>query len=115
MELEEILEIPWTARRSNQSILKETNPEYLLEGLILRLTLQYFGYLMQRATHGKIYLCWEILKANIEREGGWQRKKWLDSITNSEHMNLSKLPGDSEGLGNLVYCSPWCPKESDTT
>jgi len=72
------LRVPWTIRRSNQSILKEINPEYSLEGLMLKLKLQYFGYLMQRADAGKI---------EGRRRRGQQRLKWLDGITGS--MNMS--------------------------
>jgi len=73
-----LLRVPWTARRSNQSNLKEINPEYSLEGLMLKLKLQYFGYLMQRADAGKI---------EGRRRRGQQRLKWLDGITGS--MNMS--------------------------
>ena len=79
--------MPWTARRSNQSILKEINPEYSLEGL--KLKLQYFGHLMQR-----INLLTSILrlgKIESKRRRRWQRMKWLDSITDSMDMNWSKL------------------------
>ena len=63
MELEKTLRVPWIARRSNQSILKETNPEYSLEGLLFRLKLQYFGHLMQRAESLEKTICWERLKS----------------------------------------------------
>ena len=83
-----LLRVPWTVRRSNQSILKEINPEYSLEGLMLKLKLQYFGHLMQRADS------WEktLMLGKIEgrRKRGWQRMKWLDSITESMDMNLNK-------------------------
>ena len=72
-----LLRVPWTARRSNQSILKEISPEYSLEGLMLKLQLQYFGHLMRIADSLKRPWCWERLKA----KGGQQRMRWLDSIT----------------------------------
>ena len=83
-----LLRVLWTARRSNQSILKEIYCEYSLEGLMLKLKLQYFGHLMQRANSLKRPWCWERLKARGE---GRQSIRWLDSITESIYMNLSKL------------------------
>ena len=80
------MSVPWTARRSNQSILQEINPEYSLEGLILRLKLQYFGHLMQRTD-----LLEKILMlGKIEGRRG-ERMRWLGGITNSVNMNLRKL------------------------
>ena len=79
--------VPWTARRSNQSVLKEINPEYSLEGLILKL--QYFGHLMRRANSLEKTLMLAKIKGGKRR--WWQKKRWLDSITNSMDMNLSKL------------------------
>ena len=83
------MRIPWTARRSNQSILKEINPEYKLEGLILKLRLHYFGHLMQTADS----LAKSLMLGKIEgrRRRGQQRTRWLDGITDSMDMNLSKL------------------------
>ena len=81
--------LPWTARRSNQSILKEISPEYSLEGLILKLKLQYFGHLMQRAKSLEKSLM--LGRVEFKRRRKWQRMRWFDSITDSMDMNLSKL------------------------
>ena len=84
-----LLRIPWTARRSNQSILKEISPEYSLEGLMLKLKLQYFGHLMQRAdSFEKIMM---LGKIEGRKRRGQQRMRWLDGITDSMEMILSKL------------------------
>ena len=90
------LRVPWTARRPNQSILKEINPEYSLEGLMLKLKLQYFGHLMQ-----KTYSLEETLMlGKIEgRRRTRQKMKWLDGITDSMDMNLSKLQDTVEDRG----------------
>ena len=79
----------WTARKSSQSILKEINPEYSLEGLTLKLKLQYFGHLMQRADSSEKILI--LGKIEGRRRRGQQRMRWLDGITDSIHINLSKL------------------------
>ena len=80
---------PWTARRSNQLILKEINPRYSLEGLSLKLKLQYFGHLIQRADSLEKTL--RLGKIKGQRRRGQQRMRWLDSITESMDMHLSKL------------------------
>ena len=83
------MRVPWTARRSNQFILKEINPEYSLERLLLKLKLQYFDHLMQRADSlGKTLM---LRKIEGKRRTGWERMRWLDSITYKMDMNLSKL------------------------
>ena len=83
------MRVPWAARRSNHSILKEISPEYSLEGLILKLKLQYFGYLMQRAVSLEKTLMLGKIKGRRRR--GQQSTRWLDGITNSVVMSLSKL------------------------
>ena len=83
------LSIPWPARRSNQSILKENNPEYSLTGLMLRLKLQYFGHLMQRTNSSEKTLM--LGKIEGRRRRGPQRRRWLNGITDSMDMSLSKL------------------------
>ena len=82
-------EVSWTARRSNQSILKEISPEYSLEGLTLKLKLQYFGHLMQRADSLEKTLM--LGKIEGRRRKGRQRTRWLDGVTDSTHVSLSKL------------------------
>ena len=83
------MRVPWTSRRSNQSILKEISPEYLLEGLMLKLKLKYFGHLMQRTA----LLEKTLMLGKIEggRRRGGQRMRWLDGIIDSKDMNLGKL------------------------
>ena len=83
------MRVPWTTRRSNQSILKEINPEYSLEGLMLKLKLQYFGHLIQRANSLEKTLMLGKIEGGKRR--GRQRMKWLDGIIDSMHMSLNKL------------------------
>ena len=107
-----LLRVPWTARRSNQSILKEISPEFSLEGLMLKLKLQYFGHLMQRTDSLEETLM--LGKIEGQRKRGWQRMRWLDDITDWMDMSLSKLQ-DGDGQGSLACCSPWDHKGLDMT
>ena len=103
---------PWTARRSNQSILKEISPECSLEGLTLKLKLQYFSHLMRRADSSEKTLM--LGKIEGKRSRGRQRMRWLECITDSMDKSLGKLwVGD--GQGSLACCDSWGRKESDTT
>ena len=92
------MRVPWIARRSNNSILKKINPEYSLEGLMLKLKLQYYGHLRQRAD--------SLMLGKIEgkRRRGWQTIRWLDSTTDSTGMSLSKLWEIVKGRG-VVWCA----------
>ena len=106
------MRVPCTARRSNQSILKEISPGYSLEGLMLKLKLQYFGQLMRRADSFNKTLI--LGKIEGRRRRGQQRMRWLDGITDLMDMSLG-TPGVGDGQGGLVCCGPWGCKESDTT
>ena len=107
-----LLKVAWTPRRSNQSILKEINPEYLLEGLMLKLKFQYFVHLMRRTDSLKKTLMLGKIKSKSRRE--WQKMRWLDSITDSTDMSLSRLWEIVKGR-EAWRPSPWGCKESDTT
>ena len=107
-----LLRVPWTARRSNQSILKEINPEYSLEGLMLKWKLQCFGHRCKELTHWKRPWCWERLKAGSERDDrGWDG--WMASPTWWTWVWASSGVGDAQG--SLACCAPWSHKESDTS
>ena len=108
-----LLRVPGKTSRSKQSILKEVNPEYLLEALILKLKLQYFGHLMRRINSLEKTLM--LGKIEGRRRRGLQRMRWLDGITNSMGMSLSKLREIVKDKGSLACCSPWDCKELDTT
>ena len=111
--LEKTLESPWNARRSNQSILKENSPGCSLEGLILRLKLQYFGHLMRRV---------DLLEKTLmlggiggRRRRGQLRMRWLDGITDLMDVSMSELQELVMNQGGLACCGSWGHKESDKT
>ena len=107
----------WTGRTERNSVKSltlgikgqptrwKTNSEYSLEELVLKLKLQYFGHLMQRATSLEKSLMLE--KTEVRRRKGWQRMRWLNGITNSVDIEFEQALGESEGQGNLACCSPW--------
>ena len=108
-----LLRVPWTARRSNLSILKEISPECSLEGLMLNLKLQYFGHLMWRTNSREKTLM--LGKTEGRRTRGQQMMRWLDGITKVMDMSLSKFQELGMDKGSLACCSPWGCRESDTT
>ena len=107
------MRVPWTSRKSNQSILKEISPDYSLEGLMLKLKLQYLGHYMLRTDSLEKTLM--LGKIEGRRRRGQQRMRWLDGITNSMDMSLSKLQELVIELGSLACYSPWGRKELDTS
>ena len=108
-----LLRVPWTARRSNQSILKEISPGISLEGMMLKLKLQYFGHLLQRVDS----LEKTLMLGGIggKRRRGQQRIRWLDGITDSMDVSLNELRELVMEVGGLVCCDSWGLKELDTT
>ena len=107
-----LLRIPWTARRSNQSILKEVNPDYSLEGLMLKLKLEYFGHLMRSAN--------SLEKPDAGKDWGQEEMGATEDEMVGWHHQLNvhefeQALGDGEGQGSLACCSPWGHKKSDTT
>ena len=108
-----LFRIPWTARRSIQSILKENSPEYSLEGLMLKLKLQYFGHLMRRTDSFEK----SLMLGNIEGRRRREQKKdemfgWHHSLNGHE---FKQALGEGEGQGSMACCSPWGHKKSDMT
>ena len=103
------MRVPWTARRSNQSILKEISPGCSLEGMMLKLKVQYFGHLMLRVD--------SLEKTDAGRDWGQEEKGMTDEMAGRHHRldghEFEQTPGDSEGQGSLACCSIWGPKELD--
>ena len=108
-----LLRVPWTARRLNQSILKEINPEYSSEGLMLKLKLPYFGHLMQRAYSLEKTLM--LGKTEDRRERGMMEDEMVGWHHWLNRHDFEQAPGDGEGQGSLPYYSPWGHKELDTS
>ena len=104
-----LLRVPWTSRRSNQSIQNEISPEYSLEGLMLKLKLQYFGYLIQRTDSLEMTLMLGKIDGRMRRG---EMVGWHHQLKGHE---FEQSLGDSEGQGSLAYCSPWGRKELDMT
>ena len=107
-----LLRVPWTARRSNQSILKEISPEYSLEGLMLKLKVQYFGHLMRRTDSLEKTLMLKKTEGRRRRGREDEMVGWHHQLNGHE---FEQAPGDGEGQGNLACCSPWSCKELDMT
>ena len=107
------MRVPWTARRSDQSILKEISPGISLEGMMLKLKLQYFGHLIQRVNSLEKTLM--LGRIGDRRRRGQHRMRWLDGITDSMDVSLSEHRVFGDGQGGLACCNSWGRKESDTT
>ena len=107
-----LLRVPWTTRRSNQSILKEISPEYSLEGLTLKLKLQYFGHLMGRTDSLEKTLMLGKTEGRRKRGQEDEMVAWHHRLDGHE---FEQAPGVDDGQGSLVCCSPWGHKESDMT
>ena len=109
------MRVPWTARRSNQSILKEISPQYSLEGLMLKLRVQYFGHLMRRTDSFEKTLLLLLGKIEGRRRRGRQRMRWLNGITDSMEHEFEQALGVGDGQGSLACCNLWGLKELDRT
>ena len=107
-----LLKVSWTARKSNQSVLREINSEYSLEELMLKLTLQYFGHLMRTDNSVENSRCWKRLREKKKSVSEDEMAGWHHRCNERE---LGKTPGDGERQGGLACCSPWGHKESDLT